>query len=91
MTEPAEKVVEIGVKRERKEAAEDLLDENGVFMLAQKMLKKAWYAELILTKSRAEQDEILAKLRALEAFPETLQRFITDYKFALDRQKKHGS
>lgn len=87
MTEP---VVNLDVKRERKDAAEDLLNEKGVFRLATNALKKEWYAELILAKTRAEQDEVLARLKALEALPSALQLFINDYKFALDKQRKHG-
>jgi hypothetical protein len=89
-TEPSATVTELSAKRERREAAEILLDEKGVFMLAVRSIRIRWFNELMTTTERSEKDDLTAKLKALTAIPVELEGFISDHKFALDRAKKHG-
>jgi hypothetical protein len=86
-----EKVVEIGVKRERANQASELLDPNGVYLLAVKSLRRRWYDEWLRARdNRLQADRLQWQSIALDEITTELDRFITDYKFALDRQKKHG-
>ena len=77
-------------KRERALDAEDLLASSGVFQLALKSMKRERYAAMILTRDRAHSERLTDELRALEGLPDEINRFINDYKMALDKQKKHG-
>ncbi len=93
MTDPAEQapnVTELSTKRERREDAESLLDEKGVFMLAVRSLRIRWFNELLDTTDRETKNDLHARLKALRALPTELEGFIRDHKFALDRAKKHG-
>jgi hypothetical protein len=93
MTDPTQedpKVTELSAKRERREEAELLLEEKGVFMLAIRSLRIRWFNELMTTSERATKDDLTARLKALTALPVEIEGFIRDHKFALDRARKHG-
>jgi hypothetical protein len=93
MTDPTQedaKVTELSAKRERREDAEILLDEKGVFMLAIRSLRIRWFNELMVATERTVKDDLTARLKALTALPIELEGFIRDHKFALDRVRKHG-
>jgi hypothetical protein len=94
MIDPFEKAnipTDAGSKRERREEAEELLEENGVFMLSLKSLSRKWYAEMITSLEPARREAASVKLQALEAIVPEMRRFITDHKMALDKQRKHAS
>ena len=93
MTDPTQEspnVTDLSAKRERREAAETLLDEKGVFMLAIRSLRIRWFQDLMDTTERSVKDDLTARLKALTALPVELSRFISDHKMALDKQRKHG-
>jgi hypothetical protein len=72
------------------EEASSLLDEKGIFMLAVRSLRRQWFGKLMDAKDWETKDDLTRKLQVLTAVPEELNRFVTDYKFAMDRQKKHA-
>jgi hypothetical protein len=76
-------------KRELSNEATELLDKNSVFMLAVRSLRIQWFNELMNAKDWETKDNLTRKLQVLTAVPQELQRFITDYKFALNK-RKHG-
>jgi hypothetical protein len=84
------KVNDLSAKRALKDEAEALLDEAGVFMRAVKATRIGWYRELMDTREEHIEKKLLAQLRALDAVPQLLQGAITDFKFAADRQRRHG-
>ena len=84
------KVNDLSQKRALKDEAEGLLDPAGVFMAAVRTLRIAWYREWLDAKDHAAVEELRAKLQVLDAIPKMINAAITDYKFAADRQRKHG-
>jgi hypothetical protein len=87
--EADQRATDTSAKRELFNEASSLLDEKGVFMLAVRSLRRQWFGQLMNAKDWEAKDDLTRKLQVLTAIPEELQRFITDFKFALDRQK-HG-
>ena len=74
-------------KRLLRDQADELLDKNGVFMLAVRSLRIQWFNELMAAKDWETQTNLTRKLQVLTEVPQELQRFITDYKFALNKRK----
>ena len=89
-TQPDPVVTELSIKRARRDDAETLLEEKGVFMLAVRSLRIRWFNELMTTTERSERDALTFKLQALLSIPDELAGFIRDHKFALDKAKRHG-
>jgi hypothetical protein len=81
---------DLSTKKEFAEAAQDLLD-NKAFKQAILELRKRWFDELMTgADTREQRDEMVAKMKALEAIPLELTILVNDYKMALSRQHKHG-
>ena len=81
---------DLSTKEEFAEAAQDLLD-NKAFKQAILELRKRWFDELMTgADTREQRDEMVAKMKALEAIPLELTILVNDYKMALSRQHKHG-
>jgi hypothetical protein len=81
---------DISQKRLLHDQASDLLEETGLFMSAVKAVRIRWHHELMEATSKQMEKSLIARLRALEAIPQELQGAINDYKFAADREKRHG-
>jgi hypothetical protein len=86
---PDVRAADSDAKRTLHNEATDLLDKNGVFMLAVRSLRIQWFNELMNAKDWETKDDLTRRLQVLTAVPQELQRFITDYKFALNK-RKHG-
>ena len=83
---PDARAVDSDAKRALHNEATDLLDKNGVFMLAVRSLRIQWFNELMAAKDWETKDDLTRKLQVLTAVPQELQRFVTDYKFALNKR-----
>ena len=81
---------DLSQKRLLADQTQDLLDESGLFMMAVRTLREKWRVELMRTRTRAEQDPLVARMQALEAIPELLQTVINDYKHAAHREMRAG-
>lgn len=86
---PDVRAVDSDAKRALHNEATDLLDKSGVFMLAIRSLRIQWFNELMNAKDWESQAHLTRKLQVLTEVPQELQRFITDYKFALNK-RTHG-
>lgn len=76
---------DLSQKRELHEAAKALLDDKA-FTEAIKGLRKLWFDELMTAADTAERKlELVAKIKALEAIPGSLQAIMGDYAKALNR------
>ena len=84
----APKVVDVSALRARRDEAEILLDEKGVFLTAVRAVRIKWYRELMATRETKVKDELVAMLRALDAVPEMMQTEISNHKMAA--AKRHG-
>lgn len=84
------KVNDLSQKRALKDEAEGLLEPSGVFMAAVRTLRIGWYREWLDAKDQAVVADLRARLQALDAIPQMIKAAISDYKFAADRQRKHG-
>jgi hypothetical protein len=89
MSDPTEvdaRAKDTEAKRTLRDEANDLLNEQGVFMLAVRALRIRWFGELMKAKDWETKDDLTRKLQVLTSIPEELQRFVTDYKFALNKR-----
>ena len=84
---PDARAVDSDAKRALHNEATDLLDKNGVFMLAVRSLRIQWFGALMDAKDWETKDDLTRKLQVLDAMPKELQRFVTDYKFALNKRQ----
>ncbi len=73
-------------RKERADEAKEIL-ENKAFQAAILALRKQWFAEAMAEPPGPVRDEIIAKVKALEAFPQQLQIIINDQTMALARKK----
>jgi flagellar motor switch/type III secretory pathway protein FliN len=93
MTDPGNdnaKVQDLQKKRELNDAAKDLL-ENKAFLQAIIELRKRWFDELMTAAETKEQrDELIAKMKALEAIPTELTVIMNNYKMGLRQQQRHA-
>ena len=87
---PDARAVDSDAKRALRNEAEELLDKNGVFMLAVRSLRIQWFNELMAAKDWETKDHLTNKLQVLTAIPQELQRFVTDHKFALNKRTHAG-
>jgi hypothetical protein len=70
--------------------ANELLSEKGIFMLAVRALRIRWYGELLDATERDKKNDLLAKLKVLDAVPLEVKRFVSDYSMARNRQGNAG-
>jgi hypothetical protein len=93
MTDPVDdnaKVQDLQKKRELHDDAKELL-ERPSFKAAILDLRKRWFDELMTAaETREQRDELVAKMKALEAIPAALTVIINDFKMGLRQQQKHG-
>jgi hypothetical protein len=93
MTDPVNdngKVQDLQKKRELHDDAKELL-ENSAFKVAILELRKRWFDELMTAaETREQRDELVAKMKALEAIPAALTVIINDYKMGLRQQQRHA-
>jgi len=85
-------MTDLSQKRELHNQARELLD-TPAFTEAILSLRKRWFNELMAAQpgdvnlaSLGRQQEIISRLRALEAIPTELALLINDYKMELKRQ-----
>jgi 5-carboxymethyl-2-hydroxymuconate isomerase len=71
--------------------ANELLKEQGVFMLAVRALRIRWYREWLAANDRDKERDLRARLQFLDAAPEEIRRFVSDYSMAMDRAKNARS
>lgn len=83
---PDARATDSDAKRALRDQADELLDKSGVFMLAVRSLRIQWFGALMDAKDWETKDDLTRKLQVLDALPKELQRFITDYKFALNKR-----
>jgi hypothetical protein len=84
------KVQDLQKKRELHDDAKELI-ERPSFKAAILDLRKRWFDELMTAAATREQrDELIAKMKALEAIPAALTVIMNDYKMGLRQQQKHG-
>jgi hypothetical protein len=78
-------------RRELSEAAKALLADKA-FSHALLELRKRWFGELmLLPHASAKQDELTARIRALEAFGTELAALAESYRNDLKMKARHGA
>jgi hypothetical protein len=87
---PDARATDNDAKRALHNEANELLDKNGVFMLAVRSLRIQWFNELMVAKDWETKDDLTRKMQVLTTLPQELQRFISDYKFALNKRAHAG-
>jgi hypothetical protein len=87
-----DKIESLSARRELSEAAKALLADKA-FGHAFLELRQLWFAQLLdLKRAGPEQDELAARLRALDLIPNELTRIIANYnKDAADAARRHAS
>jgi hypothetical protein len=86
-SEPDARAKDTDAKRLLFMEANELLKDQGVFMLACRALRIRWYREWLDEEDREKQRDLRARLKFIDAAPEEIRRFVSDYSMAVDRQK----
>jgi hypothetical protein len=73
------------LRKELADEAKELLD-NRAFKTAILVLRQTWFAQLMASKVKTEQDELVAMLKALESIPQRLESLILDERMAQKRR-----
>jgi hypothetical protein len=80
----------LSARRDLSDAAKALLEDKA-FGHAMLQLRKRWFAELMEQTAAGErQNEIAARLRALETIPAEIAALMSDYRVAAMRERRHG-
>ena len=91
MNEPLKKTDPQVIKEIAEEASN--LRANRAFDAALKLLQRQWYGEMLEAKrTGADLEEVVAKLRVIEAIPAMLDHLVDDQKMVLRGQnaRRHG-
>ena len=85
-----ENIESLSERRELSEAAKALLADKA-FAYAFLKLRQTWFAQLMeQPHSGAAQDELAARLRALDAIPNELSLIIAGYRHDLAQRQRHA-
>ena len=71
------------------DAAAALIQADGPFLRAVADLRKQWFGELMTRSEMPEIMRLTAQLQALEAIPQQLAAYVSNYNVAVKRQS-HG-
>ena len=86
--EPDTRGADTDAKRVLFNEAQELLNDKGVFLLAIRALRIRLYREHLDTYDRDKDRELKAQLQCLDKIPAEIQRFVSDYAMAMDKQRK---